>query len=130
MTSSRLQGSLKIVVKGKEGDMSHFHSRIYWNNILEFFFQNYKRLHGIPEPVFISYLANMGGGIMDEIHYVKQIIINLYVFNISLYNKKNQNVIHGSPYFRSIKVCPFFLDTRQEEKKKKNAFYLLICKYI
>lgn len=70
------------------------------------------------------------GEYIDGIHYLKQIIINLYVFIISLFNKRNQNFIHGSPYFRSIKVGPFFLDTRREEKRKKNTFYLLICKYI
>lgn len=83
---------------GKRGGKSHFHSRICWDNIPEFFFQNYKRLHGIPKSVFNTYLWPVwegGGEYTDGIHYLKQIIINLYVFNIFLYNKRYQNVFMG-----------------------------------
>lgn len=45
--------------------------------------------------------------------------------------KGTQFLSHGSPYFRSsIKISTFFLETRKEEKKKKNTFYLLTCEYM
>lgn len=31
--------SLKILVKGKRGGKRHFHSRICWDDMLEFFFR-------------------------------------------------------------------------------------------
>lgn len=45
--------------------------------------------------------------------------------------KESKFLSHGSPYFRfSIKTGAFILDTRKEEKKKKNTFYLLTCEYM
>lgn len=118
---------MKIEVKGKEGGKSHFHSRIYWDNILEFFFQIYKRLHGIPEPVFNSYLWPIWGregvyrwNTLFKADYNKFICI-LYF----LIQQKEPKYYTWEPLLQIYKGMPFLFG-HQERREKEEKCILFI----